>query len=198
MLKVKVRWSGFIGSPGWSNFYFGGPDDSFNTAADADPVADRVEAFFNAIKLKFPPAVNFTVQSDVEVISAATGDLLNVHSAGARTPIASGGTAAAYSGTSGACITWRTAGVRNGRRVRGRTFLVPLVNGIYQSDGTIDPSHLNDLVTQGNTLAIPAAGGIPMGIWSRPSAPGASDGEFHPITSVSVPDLAAVLRSRRG
>jgi hypothetical protein len=198
MLKVKVRWSGFIGSPGWSNFYFNGPDDSFTTAADADIAADRVEAFFTAIKLKFPSGVSFAVQPDVEVVSESTGDLLNVHNAGARAPITSTATSAAYSGVSGACITWRTAGVRNGRRVRGRTFLVPLVNGIYQSDGTIDNTHVNDFVTQATTLALPGTSNLSMGVWARPTAPGASDGDWHAITSVTVPDMAAVLRSRRG
>jgi hypothetical protein len=82
--------------------------------------------------------------------------------------------------------------------VRGRTFLVPAANGIYQEDGTLAPIILNEIQTAATTLAAPIAGGIQLGVWARPSGVGAEDGDFHPITAASVPDLAAVLRSRRG
>lgn len=197
MLKVKVRWSGFIGSPGWSNFYFDTGNGDFTTPADAGPAADRVATFLTANRLKFPASVNWSIQSDVEAISAANGDLLNVHSIGARAVITGGAAAGSYSGASGVVITWRTGGVVRGRRVRGRTFLVPTANNIYQSDGTIDSAHLNEFVTSANALADQAAP-VKLGVWSRPSAPGAEDGSFHVVTSASVPDMAAVLRSRRG
>lgn len=198
MLKVKVRWSGFIGSPGWSNFYFDTGNETFHTPADAGPCADRVATFLTANRLKFPSSVTWTIQSDVESVSAATGQLLNVTSVGARTPITGGAAAGAYSGASGVVITWRTAGVRNGRRVRGRTFLVPTANNIYQSDGTIDNTHLNEFVTSATALATVTGTQLPLVVWARPSTPGGSDGAAHVVTSASVPDMAAVLRSRRG
>lgn len=198
MLKVKVRWSGFIGSPGWSNFYFDTGDDTFTTPEDAGPCADRVATFLTSIRTKFPTAVTWTIQSDVEAIGPTDGELLNVHSVGARAPITGSAAAAGYSGASGVVVTWRTQGVRNGRRVRGRTFLVPTANNIYQSDGTIDNTHLNEFVTSATTLLTPPAGGLPLVVWARPSAVGAQDGDNHVVTSASVPDMAAVLRSRRG
>lgn len=198
MLKVKVRWSGFIGSPGWSNFYFAGPDNSFETPEDAPIVADKVATFLNNIKLRFPGAVTWQIQSDVEAITPDTGTLNNVFSAGARPAIVGGAGAASYSGASGAVITWRTAGVRNGRRVRGRTFLVPLATSGYADDGTLGPTTLQELQDSATQLATQTAGGVNLGVWSRPSAQGAEDGDFFPITAASVPDLAAVLRSRRG
>jgi hypothetical protein len=196
MLKVRVRWAGFIGSPGWSNFYFDTGNGDFTTPADAGPCADRVATFLTAIKGRFPTALNWAIQSDVEAISAATGELLNIHSAGARATIAGSAAAGSFSGTSGAVVTWRTAGVRNGRRVRGRTFLVPAANIAYDTDGTLGPTTVTELVNAANALA-DQANPIKLGVWSRPSAIGASDGEFHPVTTASVPDMAAVLRSRR-
>jgi hypothetical protein len=196
MLKVKVRWGGFNGSPGWSNFFFDTGDETFHTPADAVPVADKVATFITAIKPQLPPTVTLTIQSDVEAVSAATGELLNVHSAGARSPVNGTATAQGYSAASGAVITWRTAGVRNGRRVRGRTFLVPCVGGLFDTDGTIQPTKLTAIQDAANAL-FTDVGGLSLGVWSRPSAPGASDGQFFPVVSASVPDMAAVLRSRR-
>jgi hypothetical protein len=196
MMRVKVRWSGFIGSPGWSNFYFDGPDGSFLTPEDAGPAADRVATFLTAIRGRFPIAVNWNIQSDVEYIGETDGELLNVHSAGARAAITGGATAAPYSAATGAVITWRTAGVVRGRRVRGRTFLVPTANHVYANDGTLESTIQTEFLNAATALA-DQANPIKLGIWSRPTIAGAQDGSFHPVTSASVPDMAAVLRSRR-
>ena len=198
MHRVKVRWAGFIGSPGWSNFYFDTGNEDFLTPEQAVESADKVTTFINAIRSRFPAAFTWSVQSDVEVISPQSGELLNVASAGARTPILGGAPAAGYSGTSGIVVTWRTAGVRNGRRVRGRTFLVPAANSVYQDDGTLIPTVLTDFTTAANALASQTGTGPKLGVWARPSAVGATDGGFHPVTAVSIPDMPAVLRSRRG
>lgn len=196
MFKVKVRWSGFVGSPGWSNFYFDDASGDFLTNADADPLCDRVETFLTAIRALFPTPVLWTVQSDVEAISPTTGELLNVHSAGARSAISGSAANAPYSAASGAVVTWRTAGVRNGRRVRGRTFLVPAANIAYENDGTLSAAALTTIGNAATALA-DTAGPIPLGVWARPTGPGATDGDWHAVTSASVPDMGAVLRSRR-
>jgi hypothetical protein len=159
---------------------------------------DRVYNFFNTIKGKFPNIVQFQVQPDVELISPSNGELNNVHSGGAKTTITGAAASGNFSGTTGAVITWRTGGVRNGRRVRGRTFLVPTSSILYDVDGTLNATSITDLQTAANALLATPTGGLQMGVWSRPSGIGATDGGFHPILSASVPDMAAVLRSRRG
>ena len=198
MMKVKVRWAGFIGSPGWTNFYFESPDGTFHTEADAVAAADKVATFITAVKVQLPPIVNLTIQPDVEVIAPTTGKLLNVNNAGARAAVSGTAPAQAFAGTTGAVITWRTAGVRNGRRVRGRTFLVPTVSSTFDTDGTMGVTKQTEILNAATALFAPFNGGIQLGVWARPTAPGAEDGDWHPITSASVPDMAAVLRSRRG
>ena len=195
MFKVKVRWSGFIGSPGWSNFYFDGPDGTFLTPADAPLCADRVSTFLTAIKNQFYSDLNWTIQSDVEAISPATGELLNIHNIGPRAAITGGTAKTPYSAASGIVVTWRTNGVRNGRRVRGRTFLVPAATSSYQDD-TVLTTALTTFQTAASALATPSAN-IHLGVWSRPTAPGASDGDWFETVSASVPDKVAILRSRR-
>src|SRR6476620_812123 len=196
MLKVKTRWSGFIGGPGWTNFFFDDANGALEGDVQAAAVADKVQTFWNAVKSKLAPTVNLQIQPDVEVIGSDNGELLGVAQGGARAAIVGGAVSQSYSGATGAVITWRTAGVRNGRRVRGRTFLVPCVGGMFQNDGTIQPADLNEIQAAATALFAHTSG-VSLGIFSRPTAQGAGDGAFFPVTSASVPDLAAVLRSRR-
>jgi hypothetical protein len=196
MLKVKVRWQGFTGSPGWSNFYFGTESEGFHTDEQADAVADKVEAFFVAIKAHFPNQVTWAPQSDVEEIDPANGNLMFVRGTGARQTVSGTAASAAYSAASGAVVTWRTGGVRNGRRVRGRTFLVPTAMNAYEFDGSLQAPVITTLTTAAAALLTPVSG-LQLGIWARPTAPGATDGEWFPVQGATVPDMAAVLRSRR-
>jgi hypothetical protein len=140
------------------------------------------------------------IQSDVEVIGHSNGEMLNVHNVAAPATITGGSVANNYSGASGLVINWRTAGVRNGRRVRGRTFLVPLAGGAYGTDGTIDNANITETVTAATALYTTASP-IKLGVWARPKRDDlgniTEDGSFHPVVAASVPDMAAVLRSRR-
>jgi hypothetical protein len=196
MHKVKVRWQGFTGSPGWSNFYFDDATGDLLSNADAIAVADRVKTFFTNIKGMFPNVVNWKIQSDVEVIAESTGELIGVEAIPDIPAIVGTGGATGYSAATGFVVTWRTAGVRTGRRVRGRTFLVPAASISYGTDGTIETVTLGTLTAQAALLAN-TAGTIPLGVWSRPTAPGAADGAWYPVNAATVPDMAAVLRSRR-
>lgn len=198
IVRVKLRWSGFTGGPGYSNFFYrdrSSGEPSTTTATDAATLVDNFGSFLQS---RIPIGVNLAVQGDVEVIEETTGqleDILNI-----TPPAARQGTVASapYSAASGAVVTWRTAGVRNGRRVRGRTFCVPLANTSYDPDGTLAAAFITAMNTNlagasflGNTNS------AILGIWTRPTAPGATDGAWFQVNGFTVPDKVAVLRSRR-
>lgn len=197
LLRVKLRWSGFIGGPGYSIFHMrdfsGGEPDQ----AQADAAVARIGDFANFARTHCPQAVQLQVQSDVEVIEETNGQLqsiFNVTTGGPQQGQAP--TDEAYSAASGAVITWRTPGVRNGRRVRGRTFLVPLSSIAYQSDGTLSPAAISNLNSAAGNL-VNGTGTPDMGVWARPSAKGATDGIWYAAGSYSINDKVAILRSRR-
>lgn len=201
ILKVKARWSGFNGSPGWTNFYFRDFADSEPTQQQAVDAVARTNTFFTAIKDKFTTAVSIAIQNDVEIVEESTGDLKNVLTVTAPAAIVGSNTIATFSGASGAVVTWRTGSVHGGRRVRGRTFLVPTSTALYQNDGTLDPAHRTGIQTAADALAS-GAGSPDLGIWARPKKnpdTGAitSPGAWYAVTGATVPDLAAILRSRR-
>lgn len=188
--KTTSEWTGFAGAPGYTNFYFQGSGDGDSAQA----VLDKVGTFWTAVDVWIPSPINIRTRPEVEVIDETTG-LMERFDAGVEPTPAVGSAAKAHSGTSGACIGWLTGGVRNGRRVRGRTFIVPLNGDAYELDGTLASGALNNFRSAATALA--ANDGTNLVVWSRPSARGASDGVAHFVTGVRVQDKAAVLRSRR-
>lgn len=198
MVKVTAKWQGFNGAPGYSNFFFRDFTESGEPVqADADGAVSRVNAFFGAIADRLPPNVNVTVQPEIQVIESTNGELKTAFTVATPTAIPGTAVETRFSGPAGVVITWRTATVVRGRRVRGRTFIVPVASSCYQNDGTIEPTSHADFATAAAALAT-GTGAPDLGVWSRPSVKGASDGVWAPVTNATVPDMAAVLRSRRG
>lgn len=200
ILRVTVRWSGFAGAPGYSAFHFSS-DAGFwdggllgdEAQAAADTAADRVANAFDTVGSHIPSEVSLAVESEVEIIDAETGEILGMVDVDAEVPSQPRGEGG-YSAVSGAVVNWRTNQYRAGRRIRGRTFIVPLAGGAYQSDGTLTSAPLNTLRTFASEM-VGSAGGPEFGVWSRPRA--GAGGVFAPVVSGNVPDMAAVLRSRR-
>ena len=188
--RVTTTWRGFPGAPGYSNFFFSGD----GSGGEATTSRSRVVSFFAEVNSILPSDVEFLVEGEVAVIDEQTGSLTDYIMA-AESPVAgTGGLSGGYSAASGAVVTWNTNGVVNGRRVRGRTFIVPLGSTAYQSDGTLSSSAISTL--QDGAEALVGTGfDSGFGVWSRPGTSGA--GSFWEVTGYRVPDMAAVLRSRR-
>ena len=189
--RVKFRWTGFTGAPGYTNLHFDASTEP--TQAGAQAVYDAAGEFAGDITSALPSAVSISIEGGVEVVDQTTNELLTVFSATTRTAAKGIGTGG-FSSSTGACITWETGEVKNGRRVRGRTFIVPLAASGYDTDGTLTSGVLTDLQTAAAALA---AGGFTFGVLARPSTVGAADGSFHTVTSGRISDKTAVLRSRR-
>ena len=190
IFRVTAEWSGFSGAPGYSVFHFAGID---TTTAVAQSAVDAVDAFIGGGDAYTAPKVSIRMSSAVDVIEESSGqiiDLLNVVAPAAR----NGPTSGSYSAVSGAVCHWLTSEVKNGRRVRGRNFLVPLGASSYDTDGSLHTTALTAIQTAADALV---AASPDLVVWSRPSIAGATDGSAHPVTGARVPDMAAVLRSRR-
>lgn len=200
MVRITARWSGFTGSPGYSNFFFttdGGFWDGGLIGDGAQQAANSArskvrEAFFQITNL-LPEGVAIDIDSEALIIDSDTGETLGfaeVDGPGIMDGTSSGG----YSAASGAVINWLTNDYRFGRRIRGRTFLVPLAGSTYQSDGTLTSSALSDLRDFAGEITS-SSGSAQFGVWSRPR--GGTGGVFATAVGSRVPDMAAVLRSRR-
>lgn len=187
--RIQVISEGFPGGPGFTNFYFKtvlGP-----SVADQ---GDAIKDWLDLVKAGFPSQWSAQIQTEVQVFDEETGELTGYESLGSAmsTPIP-GTTGTEFgSGLSGACVSWVSSEINRGRRIRGRTFLVPLSRYHYDANGTLNDSWRGQLVTYSQALI---SGGTGFGIWSRPVAK--AGGKISSSLTANVSDKVAYLSSRR-
>ena len=169
----------------------------FSASDNAAPPVAAVKAAFAAAANCFPNQLNITIPGAGDVIDDRTGDLVGTWTAAGGGTV-QGTTARPAAAGVGACIGWNTGGIVTGKagkphRLRGRLFLVPLQVDMYDSDGTIAPAQMVNLVNFANALQ--ASG--PLAVWHRPTTPGGTDGNSYGVVSAKVRDKVAYLSSRR-
>lgn len=200
ILRVRSEWTGFNGAPGYTNLFFrdfttDGPGGTTGTVENATAAVARVQNFWGALASMLPDDVTITPDSNVDLLEDTTGELIDSFSATGAGPV-EGTDSGGYQSAGGACITWRTGGIRNGRRIIGRTFLVPLAGSLFTTTGGLIPTIQQNIQTAANALLNPA--GTPdLGVYARPTAPGAADGQWTVARAASVPSRGSILRSRR-
>ncbi|HEX6827321.1 MAG TPA: hypothetical protein VF077_13465, partial [Nitrospiraceae bacterium] len=154
------------------------------------------------IKDLFPNALTIVVPNSGDVIDTGTNQITGawVGSGGGTT--SSTATANPFSGTSGALVRWQTGAVLNGRRVTGRTYLVPLNNLQYANDGSLSGTCVNAIQTAAAALITALAPNLRVYGPPRDADPDVEGDLGKPAIDAAtiaaiVPDLAVVMRSRR-
>lgn len=189
---VPVVLSGFPGGPGVSTFYFD------NTATyDLTDLHDLYGLLLGLI----PSNTTITLPTSGVTISDDDGELIGAWTKAAVSAMA-GSNTGDYAGGVGATIRWETGAVAHGHAVRGRTYMVPLANAAFDTDGTLKASERALLQSSADTTI--AAYGAAWKVWHRPktvATPGPNGGTHigsaYTITAATIPDKAAMLRSRR-
>lgn len=184
MDQAVVQWTGFPGAPGYTVFY----------ALPGGSFADAIYDFFNTIKPQLPSVVKVQVPNEGAVMNPLTGEITGSWS-GTTHPLITGGAAGKYAASTGACVTWTTGVFIDGRRVKGRTFLVPLESGCYAPDGSLDDG--TRTILQGAVDDLVEAGVDHFGIWHRPKPEGSETGQLCEVNAGMIRDRTAVLTSRR-
>lgn len=185
LARVNVAWQGWPGSPGVSTFYL--------DPSPAQASVDAIRTFFQSLITLLPSGLTISVPGSGDELSEATGTLTGTWSVGTTPTVVTGTGAGNYAGNAGAVVHWLTTSFNSGRRIRGRTFLVPLVSTAYDTTGSLGTATITTISNAANALLTTNSG--LMNVWSRPR-PG-STGLQANITGIRVPDLAVSLRSRR-
>lgn len=190
MLRGRAVWQGFTGAPGYTNWFW---DYSTGTPVQAELELTTMHDFFNVLKAQLPTDVTISFQTDMALIDSTSGQQtgqVSVADPGQVTGTGSG----AYASPTGALVRWTTDVFRNGRQVRGRTFLVPLIASSYDTTGSLTPAAVTLFQTAANGSL--TSGDLPRVVFSRPPAGGGA-GAATAVTGFVVPDLAVILRTRR-
>jgi hypothetical protein len=193
--KTAIKWTGFPGGPGFTNLYWRTIGDVEVDQAAVNGTVTKVETWLNAWRPYFPVGVTTQLDSVVTEINTGTGAQIGFFNATVAAA-APGQDSAGYSAASGACINWSTAGVRNGRRIRGRTFMVPIGGTGFDGTGTLADNRLQFMRSSTATMLANQTSSQLI-VWSRPTKAAPDSGEPWPVSAYSIPDKAAILTSRR-
>ena len=195
MFEYRAVWSVTGGGTGYSVFHVRESGlEPVNLSAQA--FADDLRAGLVTLGGDLPNDVSINFEAEAREIDVATGTLTDVH---AVTPPATvvGIQTGTYAAPSGAKVDLNTAAIVAGRRLKGRTFMVPLAGTSYADNGQVSTGARGRLVTAFGMFR-DNPGNYSLAVWSRPQAgPPSRAGTLADVISVSVPTKAAVLRSRR-
>lgn len=201
ILRVKINWTGFTGSPGYTNLHYEPTAGGAIDQAAVDSAVNKTAFFLSGWRAYQPLQCTTQVDTAVAEIDENTGTIQNFWT-GPTVAAGSGADSGNYAAGSGACISLYTADVRNGRRVRGRIFMVPLGSAGLQSDGTLATGALTAMRASAAAL-IDDLDPVRLTVWVRPSEipgpldPTFIDGGAYAVTAYSINDKVAQLRSRR-
>lgn len=180
--RMRTAWTGVAGLPGVTTMY----------CLDTDAYIEELSTFWNNIKGHIPNAITLTIEPAGDIIEESTGVLT-----GAWTHDALDGTVGTssedFNETTGLVVNWLTDDVAGGRRVRGKTYLVPMDISIYDVGGHLDTGIVAGVQAHCDEHVTAAADNFV--IWHRPG--GSTPGSYHAVTSAHVSAASAYLKSRR-
>lgn len=192
--RVRVAFTNFIGAPGVATYY----------SLDSVTIVDSLSSMWGAFAGWMPSGVQIHVENSGDVLESTNGVITGAWSQTAA-PDRVGATGGPYSAASGACITWDTETVADRRRLRGRSFVVPLGGSCFTAGGGINDATLATLRNASHDFFV--SQDTSFVVWHRPVEARAADAT-HPerveragavglVTSSRVNPRGAVLRSRR-
>jgi hypothetical protein len=202
ILRVRVVTDGWSGGPGLNTFYFNG----MNTLGHAEDVVTRVQAAMDLAKNIYPSNITIQVQPTVDQLDEANGDMTGTWATPPQDQLlGSQGANDIAPPATAMLLQYQTGTYSDGSRLRGHAFFSPVAGLFASPDGTPDGTALTSLRAAGAALLDSGLAPSDLCVWRRPRAAYTYKGKSHPdrvgstgaVTSTSVPDRFAVLKSRR-
>lgn len=186
LVRHTAVWTGTVGLPGYSQFYHS-ITGTLPTSAQNGHTA--VRSFFSAIVATIPGEVSVTVDPVYQTFEDTSGELTAENTVGTPSQVVVGTSGANYAAQVGVLVEWITGAYINGRRLRGRTYLVPTTG--FDLDGTLSAGALAIFNDAWPWISEDQED---FRVWHRPV--NGAGGTSAPIARGIVRDHAAVLRSR--
>lgn len=201
--KISTSWSGTSGGPGITQLFFDDPA-TFGPldANDAQAAVNAMRTYWDAIKALLPNEIVLTVSATVDQYDPVTGELEGTATAATAPTSVTGTATAGYAMASGVRVNFPTGVIRNGRRVRGAHYIVPISSLAYSAVGNVESSTRTTINTAGAAFrAALTTAGLRLVVWSRPvdadQPNGPRVGDVAEVTGWDTSEKGAVLRGRR-
>jgi hypothetical protein len=196
-----VNLSGFPGAPGVLVFHYMALGHGNLLQAEIDGFYEDLVASLDASDgSHLASGVTASPSREITIHDVATGDLEGVFTTEEASYTLTGSGDGAESRATCIGMQWGTEVIRNGKRVKGRTFFGPASSAAMQSDGTI----AEDIVSGWPALwnGIYDAEGPRLIVWSRPVVNPVSHaviraGDYADVTSLTISQMPFSQRGRR-
>jgi hypothetical protein len=159
------------------------------TGAAAQQIANDVRAFWLALNSQLPNDV--TLSFDQEVLDLDDAGVLQAVHAVVPPASVAGVNNSEFNRAAGAVINWSTGIIVAGRRLSGKTYVVPMAMNTFDTVGVLTAVSRALLIQEGADLIAATAANRPLLVWSR------THQTARAVVSASVPAQGAILRGRR-
>jgi hypothetical protein len=163
---------------------------------------NAVRAFWDATKAYLPDEVTLTTVPIVDQYDPADGELVGTITAATPPASVTGTSATAYLMAAGLKVNLQTNNIRNGRRVRGSIYVVPVTTAAMTTGGLVSATARTAYNSAGATLiSALATVNVNLIVWGRPLKDGAGTvvrtGTVNYVTLCETNEKSAILRGRR-
>jgi hypothetical protein len=180
--RVRVNWTGFVGGPGVSTFYF------LDTSACMPHLHDMLYSMAHNL----PPDVHLQIVESGDKIDEVTGLPSGAWAEDPTDPIIGAG-GDNYAAPVGFLVNWLTDDVGPHRRIKGKTFFVPGSSDCFTDNGDIQADVHNSLLGAAQLFVTHETDNFM--VWHRPH--GGEGGLGHAVTAATMPYKPTILTSRR-
>lgn len=195
---VRMAWSGTSGGPGLSQWAVVSATGGSWSSVNAKDATDAARALAVSMAAFLPDELQLQVLANVDLYDEKTGTLTGTATASPAPLNVTPTSAATYAGGVGAKVDFNTGVIRNGHRVVGHTYWVPLISTVYDNSGTLGATQMSTITTAHTTfIAALASKNLGLQVWSRPKQQGDGTGGLSSVVSASIKDKTAFLRGRR-
>lgn len=157
-LTYRPQWSGSRIGQGFTVFNLNGTDASTSTEINA--AAAAIRKWFQSFQATIPDDVTISFPSEILVKDPSTMELEGVKAVTAPANV-TGSFSSSYAANAGRLVKWQTGQVLGGRRITGRTFLVPS-GGIFDVNGNVSGTVIGTDATAHTTLLSELTASIPL------------------------------------
>jgi hypothetical protein len=183
--QYRALWSTPGGGAGFSVLHF----TIAGNGAAAQQIAADTRVFFLQLASQLPNDV--TVNFDSEVLDLNEDGTLSAVWAVVPPAVVTGLNNSEFNRAAGAVINWATGVIVAGRRLSGKTYIVPMAMNTFDTVGVLTTVSRDLLIAVAEDFINDTAANRPLRVWSRTHATSAV------AVSSSVPSAGAILRGRR-
>jgi len=193
--RTKVELTGFDGAPGVNIYNWCGPAHADITQSFVENFNESLSEALTALAAgAFATGVRWTIDQSVSVHEVDTGDLVGgfIDPNGPYSILGTGNGSESRATQVG--FRWLTADFRNGRRVRGCTYMGPAASECLASDGSVAPSLRATFAAAMSGIIDPLASRLI--VWSRPSVANPV-GQYADVVECQIAPKPFTLKGRR-